>query len=132
MYDNFEYRKNLRQERLAEKQRREQLRRVRLVTTLLSILILFAAVVSANTLIARARDNETPDYHKYYTQVYVASGDSVWKIADTYMSDCYDSVSELSEEIIAINQLDNDGTIYYGTTLVVPYYSTEVLMGDSY
>ncbi len=132
MYDNFEYRKNLRQKRLAERQRREQLRRVRLVTTLLSILILFAAVVSANTLIARARDNETPDYHKYYTQVYVTSGDSVWKIAEAYMSDCYDSVSELSEEIIAINQLDSDGTIYYGTTLVVPYYSTEVLMGDSY
>ncbi|MCD8069684.1 MAG: LysM peptidoglycan-binding domain-containing protein [Lachnospiraceae bacterium] len=132
MYGDFEYRRNLRRERLMEKQRREQLRRVRLITSLLSVFLLFAAVVSANTLIARARDNETPDYHKYYTQVYVTSGDSVWKIADAHMSDCYDSVGDLAKEIIAINQLDSEGTIYYGTTIVVPYYSTEVLMGDSY
>ncbi|MCD8326196.1 MAG: LysM peptidoglycan-binding domain-containing protein [Lachnospiraceae bacterium] len=132
MYGNYDYRRNSRQERLAQRQRKAQLRRVRFITTILSVLILFAVVVSANTLIARAGDNGTPDYHKYYTRVYVTSGDSVWKIADTYMSDCYDSVSDLTQEIIAINQLDSDGTIYYGTTIIVPYYSTEVLMSGSY
>ncbi len=131
MDHNFEYRRYLRQRRLQEKRRRAQIRRVRITATVLSVFILLTAVVSANALIAAARDNETTVYHKYYTQVYVKSGDSVWKIADSYMSDCYDSVRDLVDEIMAINQLDSEGTIYYGTTIVVPYYSSEVLTGGT-
>ncbi|MCD7752597.1 MAG: LysM peptidoglycan-binding domain-containing protein [Lachnospiraceae bacterium] len=131
MDHNFEYRRYLRQERLQEKQRRAQIRKVRIAATIFSVLFLAAAVVSANALIAAARARETTVYQKYYTQVYVRSGDSVWKIADSYMSDSYDSVNELVDEIIAINQLDPEGTIYYGTTIVVPYYISEVLMNGT-
>ncbi|MCD7862325.1 MAG: LysM peptidoglycan-binding domain-containing protein [Lachnospiraceae bacterium] len=131
MDHNFEYRRRLRQERLAEKRRQEQIRKVRFAATVFSVLFLTVAVVSANALIAAARDSETTVYHKYYTEVYVTSGDSVWKIADSYMSDSYTSVNDLVNEIIAINRLDSEGTIYYGTTIVVPYFSTEVLMSGS-
>lgn len=131
MDHNFEYRRNLRRERLEEKRRRAQIRKVGIAVTLFSVLFLVTAVVSANALIAAARDRETTVYHKYYTQVYVRTGDSVWKIADSYMSDRYESVKDLADEIIAINQLDSEGTIYYGTTIVVPYYSSEVLMNGT-
>ncbi len=127
MDHSFEYRRQLRQERMEEKRRRAQIRKVRITATVLSVLFLAVTVVSANALITAARSSEEAIYHKYYTQVYVRSGDSVWRIADSYMSDCYDSVQDLADEIIAINQLDSEGTIYYGTTIVVPYYSAEVL-----
>ncbi len=131
MDHSFEYRRYLRQARLEEKRRRAQIRKVRIAATVLSVLFLVTAVVSANALITAARSSESVIYHKYYTQVYVGSGDSVWKIADSYMSNCYDSVKDLADEIITINQLDSEGTIYYGTTIVVPYYSSEVLTGGT-
>lgn len=70
---------------------------------------------------------ETPDSKasnasdKYFTCIRVESGDTLWDIAETYMTEEYSSTKEYIDEVIFINNLDSD-VIIAGTNLLVPYY----------
>lgn len=67
---------------------------------------------------------ERPQLHKYYTDVRVESGDTLWDIAMEYMTEEYRSVNEYIREVKKIN---NIGTgLQCGQILTVPYYSDEL------
>lgn len=59
---------------------------------------------------------------KYFVCVNINDGDTLWSIADTYISEEYYSVDEYVDEIKQLNHLTDD-KIYSGATLVVPYYA---------
>ncbi len=63
--------------------------------------------------------------HKYYTSVEIKQGNSLWKIAEEYMSEEYDSIDDYIKEVKQINHLTED-LIYEGAYLCVPYYSSEI------
>lgn len=83
---------------------------------LIALVLLFGASglsdgVSANT------HNE-----KYFKCIDIERGDTLWSIADEYMTEEYDSVEEYIAEVKSINSLTDD-TLYNGATLIVPYYA---------
>ena len=60
---------------------------------------------------------------KYYTCIFRwCSGDSLWDIAQKYMTDEYTSTQDYIDEVVSINNLNNDSSIVAGTNLVIPYY----------
>lgn len=64
---------------------------------------------------------EKPETFKYYTEVRVDRGDTLWDIAMEYMTEEYRSVSEYIREVKEINNLGVE--LQYGQFLTVPYYS---------
>ena len=91
---------------------------------LAAILLVFICLMTA--LIGQRTVNATsPDAYKYYTHLVVEEGDSLWDIAGRYMGHEYRDRKAYIEEVCAINHLETT-RIYTGTTLVVPYYDTEI------
>jgi len=68
-----------------------------------------------------ARAKEAAQNQKYYTSIEIKEGDSLWSIAQAYMSDEYNSVQEYIEELKVINALDSD-RINETEYLTVAYY----------
>jgi hypothetical protein len=62
--------------------------------------------------------------YKYYTNVYVERGDSLWSIANKYMTTEYKNQDDYIEEVMEINHLASMD-ITHGSNLYVPYYSKE-------
>lgn len=59
---------------------------------------------------------------KYFVCIEIGEGDTLWSIADMYISEEYSSVDEYVAELKELNDLDSD-MIYCGATLVVPYFA---------
>ena len=65
-------------------------------------------------------------YFKYYTNISVEHGDTLWSIAGEYMNDdYYTDRNTFIAEVQSINHLDAEGTLKSGQNLIVPYYSSE-------
>lgn len=84
-------------------------------------------VASAIGLTAMARPEKPveTDNYKYYTNIQLQAGDSLWAIADRYMTDEYKNHQAYIDELVEINQLITY-KVDAGTWLVVPYYSSEL------
>ncbi|MDO4633323.1 MAG: LysM peptidoglycan-binding domain-containing protein [Eubacteriales bacterium] len=78
-------------------------------------------VLTASVRHIHASAPKTPVY-KYYKQIRIDRGDTLWGIAETYCTDLSgtDLVSYI-REVQRINQIGE--RILYGQTLIVPYYS---------
>lgn len=123
MERNFEYRQKSRQARLEARKRAAFRRRVRLLTTVCTFALFFISIVSANAIIANAGDGFEKEYEKMYTSIVVERGETVWDIANEYVTPGYNTVAEVIEEIRFINSLDEACTIRSGAVLMVPYYA---------
>ena len=94
------------------------------------IVVLFCSVIAVITICsimfgsisAQAAPAETT--YKYYTSIKVESGDTLWAIANEYITDEYASMNEYMDEVCSINHISED-EIHAGQYLVVPYYSAE-------
>ena len=87
--------------------------------------ILAISVLSTNTL-ATGADQASTGY-KYYKEVYVESGDTLWSIAEEYTDGSLQEIQTLVSEIRSINDMNTLETLKAGTYIVVPYYSEECL-----
>lgn len=74
----------------------------------------------------KANANEMPRY-KYYTCIKVSRGETLWDIADEYITEEYKDKRDYIDEVIKINQLTSDW-LPYGDIIVVPYYSSELIV----
>lgn len=59
---------------------------------------------------------------KYFKVIEVECDDTLWSIAEEYISEEYHSIEEYIKEVKSINNLTSD-KIYSGGSLVVPYYA---------
>ena len=59
---------------------------------------------------------------KDFICIEISEGDTLWSIADTYISEEYSSVDEYVKEVKELNNLSSD-KIFCGATLVVPYFA---------
>ena len=109
-----------------EENRKKRLRIVRRQRIALGIAIaliafLFAFLGFTMNLQAHSENGR----YKYYSSVTVHSGESLTSISQKYISDEYKNADSYIKEVCAINNLDEDETIYAGESLIVPYYSDE-------
>lgn len=113
---NSEYRSRRYHER-----RVRQLRRRGFMLVLTIILVLTLAV-SYHAILSEATSGTEVENYKYYTSIEVKYGDSLWTIAQEYVSEEYDSIDEYIDEVMEINHLKEE-KISAGQYLIVPYYS---------
>ncbi len=103
------------------RRRRNRMKKVCMIGTVLILLCIGIFVVSVKT--ASATDTTIQKF-KYYTTITVESGDTLWSIAEEYRTEEYASLNKYIDELKSINNL-TDSTIISGSSLVVPYYSSE-------
>lgn len=106
----------------AKRMRIRQVRRNRRIAAVIGI-VFIALILSVlfNHLNVMA---EKPQTYKYYTDVRVQRGDTLWSIAEEYMTEEYKNVGEYIREVQQINHVGN--VVEYGKLLVIPYYSEEL------
>ena len=91
------------------------------ITIIVAIIVLSVIYLGVTNKDASEADATTAST-KYYTSISVESGDSLWNIADEYMTDEYSSTQEYIDEVVSINNLTNASSITAGTNLLIPYY----------
>lgn len=62
-----------------------------------------------------------PLHQKYYTSVEVEEGDTLWGIAEDYMTEEYKDKDIFIDEVCEMNHITGN-VIRTGTTIMVPYY----------
>ena len=105
-----------------KKLRRKQIRRNRQISLCISILSVcfLLIIISCNFKVTA----EKPAIYKYYTEVRVDRGDTLWSIADRFMTEEDTYRRAYLREIQQINNLGCE--LQYGKRILVPYYSEEV------
>lgn len=83
------------------------------------IIFLFIFGVSSNL----RNVNASTHNEKYFKCIDIEADDTLWSIAEEYMTEEYSSTEEYIDEIKSINNLMSD-KIYSGATLVIPYYAS--------
>ena len=73
---------------------------------------------------ADAQTEDAVVYYKYYTNVRISLGDSLWDYAEQYRSPEGMSHEDYIREVQSINHLQ-DETLVAGRSIILPYYSTE-------
>lgn len=110
-------------ESLTKRERAVKMQKRIIFITLVTIVSLIILLGSSIHALASLNDNRP--VNKYYTSITVEDGDTLWDIADEYISgynvDKADYVNEISE----LNNL-SDGNIHAGQSIVVAYYSRDV------
>ena len=109
---------------MKRRRRTRNRRRIQLTVTAVSFLILSAALIQFSADNIGAQSDISRMTYKYYTSHYIERGESLWTIAQQYITDDYASVDTYISEIREINGLH--GTkLQQGSHICVPYYSTE-------
>lgn len=113
-------RMELRARRQAMQRKKQQQGQIRMLVAaiLITAAVVFLIIHFCSTASARELDSGRV---KYYTSIQIHTGDSLWSIAEEYISEEYHSVPEYIEELKRVNHLKND-TIHSGKYLVVSYY----------
>ncbi len=112
---------NLSKRRYINRRRRQMI--FRRTAMIAAIIISTITLIGASRIITHAESSNEPHYYKYYTSVIVMPGDTLPSIAEAY-GDNYDSLEAHVSEIMFSNHL-SDPVVYPGTSLIVPYYSSE-------
>ena len=104
--------------------RRKQQTRRRIFTMIATICVIVFCVVSYQGIRSLASSGEDQLKFKYYTQVTVAYGETLWDLSDEYIDyEKYKDKTEYIEEVQSINHLAEEDSIRAGQALIVPYYS---------
>lgn len=83
---------------------------------LFCMLFLFIGILTTNSVEAKVEPKT-----KQVVSIQIQKGDTLWSIANEYISDEYESLNEYIDEIKMCNGLVSD-TIHEGAYLIVPYF----------
>lgn len=108
------------------KSKRARIRRTKLIIErlLLTFCIMALLVICSSAILTKATTSEEAEkvYYKYYKQIEVQEGDSLWSIAGEYMKNGpYDSRTDYMNEVAELNQLTST-KLFKGHNLIVPYF----------
>lgn len=94
------------------------------LTVFMVIGILILCFILLNGMHTKASPAGTS--YKYYTNIRVEKGDTLWNIAEIYMTEEYPDINTYIKEVCSINHIREDD-IRCGQYITVPYYSGEYL-----
>lgn len=106
------------------RKRRKQVYVMRLILTVSACFLVFAFRVFYGGSFADVHSSEASVSHKYYKSIEIKSGDTLWNIAEMYVTEEYDSVDAYVRELKDINGLHTDD-IQDSQYLMVAYYEKE-------
>lgn len=90
----------------------------------LTLCLIVILAVTFGSFLSRAKNKEEDvTYYKYYTNIEIQPGDTLWDLADEYLEH-YESKEAYIQEVSQLNSIRN-GKIISGQNLIMPYYSTE-------
>ncbi len=95
-------------------------KRQRMVLCLTGVIFLLSAVIFTSGKGGRVRAEDNAE--KYFLQIQIEEGDTMWDIAGVYMTSQYESIGEYISEVEKINHISRD-EITSGCYLIVPYYA---------
>ncbi len=75
---------------------------------------------------SQAQNKQNTSLYKYYTNVEVQYGDSLWDIASRYCDSSYEDYDTYIREVMLINRM-LEPNITAGSYLIVPYHSAEFI-----
>lgn len=93
-----------------------------LFTLCILIALVFIAVFILGFETASADSNLRVNERKYFTSYVIKQGDTLWDIADRYITPEYSNINEYIREITISNQMDSTD-IYPGQLIIIPYYA---------
>lgn len=97
--------------------------RKRILIFCVTLVLMFCMGVVFGSLLARAEETEMEQMHKYYANIQIQKGDTLWEIADEYMDDGhYESRQEYILEVMRMNHM-TDSHLTAGEKLIVPYFA---------
>ncbi len=106
--------------------RRRIVRRQKFMLATVTAIILFLIIFITSTLMLDAQSDEYMPEFKYYKEITVHTGDSLWGIARENISyNNYKDLGSYIAEICSINNLHDGSALKAGESLIIPYYSTE-------
>lgn len=110
--------------------RKRNCRRQKNLAILISALCLaLATAIFFGSFLSEAEAKEPEvTYYKYYTNVEIQPGDTIWDLAAGYMDTNYKSREDYIREVKELNSLSDTDSIVSGQYLILPYYSTEYKM----
>lgn len=96
----------------------------RVLISIMTLALLIMGVLIGSNLLdsSRSEAENSKEIYKYYTSIQVESGDTLWSIADKYVTSEYSDRNAYMKELVALNNL-SDTTIHAGQYLTVSYYS---------
>ena len=99
-----------------------------LVLFIATVFIVFAACALFGNLLISAHEkrSEEPVNFKYYKSIEIQPGDTLWDIAEEYITEDYRSVSEYVMVLKEMNSLSTDD-IQAGQNLMIAYNDTEFI-----
>lgn len=91
-----------------------------------SFLLIAICCLVFNTFFVSAHGNqeEEPVAYTYYRSIQIEAGDTLWDIAEEYMTADCSSVEEYVEKLMELNNLSSD-EIHAGEKLMIAYNDTE-------
>lgn len=105
---------------------RQRALRRRVMMVLATICLIMVCAVSYHSIKSSANTGEEELYFKYYTNVTVSYGDTLWTLAEHYIDyNQYEDKETYLAEVKSINHLDEELSIRAGQSLILPYYSNE-------
>lgn len=105
--------------------RRQREIRRKCMLILMTFCLVMVCAVSYHSLKLSANIGEDLSF-KYYTNITVAYGETLWEIADDYIDYTqYKDKNAYIEEVRNINHLNADSAVKAGQHLVIPYFSSD-------
>ena len=105
---------------LTPRKRQQIFRKIFFGTALVVLGVVLTVLISG----VQSKVNAADNYYKYYTDITVMPGDSLYEYSLEY-GEHYSSSTKFIDEVCNINYIEADD-IKAGMTLIIPYYSTEL------
>ncbi len=105
-----------------QKKKAKQIAKRKLVLLIATFLVILIGCIVFGSIFSSAHVSEADTERKYYKSIEIQKGDTLWDIAEEYVSDIYyESKQDYVDELKEVNGLQSD-MIHEGQYLIVVYY----------
>lgn len=91
---------------------------------LFAVSVMILSCLLGRTLVTASGEERESGYNRYYTNVEIRQGDTLWSIAERYRANSGMEIRQYVSELKEINGLVSD-SIEAGDSITVVYYSTQ-------